>query len=80
MIEAKASTKTCSNCRFCKEATRSRLRRVVTQTECRRYSPIICPDEYPLDSGWPVVKSDDWCGDYEPLPGEPAITVRTIEK
>ena len=53
---------TCSECKFYdektsrKDAENSSL--VHAKGQCRRYAPQI--------GTWPMVRSDDWCGEYEP--------------
>ena len=48
----------CATCRF--------RRTVVEVDECRRYPP--------SGRGFPEIKADDWCGEYQPRPPQ-ALTV-----
>jgi hypothetical protein len=50
-------TKKCETCRFLQPNGLP-----ANGGSCHRYGPI---DDY---GGWPRVKADDWCGDYELRP------------
>lgn len=49
----------CGNCRFC----------VLDKDgdgQCRRYPPAVLVDEGTWATVWPVVESDDFCGEWKP--------------
>jgi hypothetical protein len=34
---------------------------------CRRHSPVVlCNAGYGIETHWPVVQADNWCGEFEP--------------
>ena len=56
---------TCRSCRFCEKSDRQYAR-----LECRRRPPIMVGHKSSCASwvapGWPDVKPEHWCGEYEP--------------
>ena len=67
----------CSTCRFWNGGTKKKALVIAT---CRRRYPHIIQDQLtkvveedvlPLVGRWPLTKADDWCGEWQPLPGQP---------
>jgi len=69
MVDIKQKVKeSCDGCRFCQENDAG-------QIECRRRSPVPLPMQKKSPLGqmdfmvmtlWPPVRSELWCGDYQP--------------
>jgi hypothetical protein len=56
-------TETCANCRFWDAFKES------TQGICRRHAPR--PFLAGQDAPWPITDTEEWCGEWQPLPGTP---------
>ena len=60
----------CENCAFSNSVEYQKGNRMFTHWECRRESPQIMAIDKPdgkrqLVSRWPMMRSDDWCGEWE---------------
>jgi len=62
MSEDTKHHRTCVNCRCVKRHEQSSG----PYYECRKRSPIASSD---CSAWWPVVKTDDWCGDFDRVVG-----------
>jgi hypothetical protein len=44
--------------------------------QCRRSAPMLSPQttkSYQIEGVWPMVRDDDWCGEWKILPRRPAM-------
>ena len=63
--------KKCQNCQFYdRKDGRSTDGRTTMWGQCRRHSPLLSPHipqstkSYVVEGIWPVVRDDDWCGEW----------------
>jgi len=63
--------KKCQNCQFYdRKDGRSTDGRTTMWGQCRRHSPLLSPQTpqstkaYVVEGIWPVVRDDDWCGEW----------------
>ncbi len=58
----------CLDCQFYdRKNVRSTDGRATMWGQCRRHSPLLNPQNaktYQVDGVWPVVRDDDWCGEW----------------
>ena len=74
--------KKCQNCQFYdRKDGRSTDGRTTMWGQCRRHSPLLSPQPpqttktYVVEGIWPVVRDDDWCGEW--FAPAPSVLPRT---